>query len=120
MLDLKMMGESIRARRKELQITQKQLSNVTGIAQGYISDIENGNAGNITLNKLIDISKAIEVDLARLLSFAENSEEFYITRRETEFLKKSRLLSKEQKAKLEGIIEGMLMSTETKADKKGA
>jgi len=35
-LDLRSMGESIRARRKELGITQKELSKMTNIAQGHV------------------------------------------------------------------------------------
>lgn len=119
-VNVKMMGESIRARRKELRITQKELSNITNIAQGYISDIENGNTGNITLQKLIKITEALEIDLTRLFSTAEKSEELYITNQEIKLLEKYRMLSVEQQIKIGGIVEGILMSNTEETDKKGA
>ena len=120
MLDLRAMGELIKERRMELRITQKELSEITNIAQGYISGIENGNADNITLKKLVKIARTLDVELTELFSSAENSKEIYVTNKEVNFLEKYRLLSNEQKVKLEGIVEGMIMAEEEEEDKKGA
>lgn len=119
--DYKLIGDSIRARRKELKLTQSQLAKKAGTSQGYIADTENGNLDNPSLKKLKKIADALQINLQRLFAAAESDEEFYITNKETKLLEKYRLLSFEQQIKLEGIIEGMLISTSNEeTDKKGA
>lgn len=61
---------------KQLRIqkgyTQKQLANTLEVSQQYISKLENGDVGGLTINKLVHISKVLEttpeVLLNRLLS----------------------------------------------------
>lgn len=50
--------ESIIIARKEKNLTQKELSELTGITQADLSKIENGNA-NPSLNTLLKIAKGL-------------------------------------------------------------
>lgn len=40
--DVQMIGETIKKRRKELNLTQQYLAEVTGLSTSFISDVENG------------------------------------------------------------------------------
>lgn len=75
------------AARNEKDITQKELSEMTGIAQGDISKIENGNA-NPSINTLKRLAKALGKNLK--ISFEEQAEnkenvEFSIAEEPTEY-----------------------------------
>ena len=78
--------------RNEKDITQKELSEMTGIAQGDISKIENGNA-NPSINTLKRLAKAFGKNLK--ISFEEPTEnkenlEFSIAEEPTEYQLKGR------------------------------
>jgi transcriptional regulator with XRE-family HTH domain len=60
-------GENCRKRRKELNISQRSLSEMTGIAAAHLSNIENGRA-NPTLELMEIIAQAIDSPLVHLLS----------------------------------------------------
>ena len=56
-----MIGQRIKARRKELHITQTQIKEATGISTGNLSEIENGHilpssAALINLSKILECS----------------------------------------------------------------
>ena len=58
----------IRKQRIKLKITQKQLSELIGVSQPYISKIENDKFVNITIIEVIKLSKALrlkELDVAK-------------------------------------------------------
>lgn len=58
----------IRKQRLKLNITQKQLSELVGVSQPYISKIENDKFVNITLIEIIKLSKVLrlrELDVAK-------------------------------------------------------
>lgn len=42
MLDKKMVGQIVQNRRKEKQLTQSEVAELTGLSRNYLSDIENG------------------------------------------------------------------------------
>ena len=118
-IDYELIGKSIKARRKELRLTQKQVAEKAGTSQGYVADIEKGKIDNLSLNKIGKIAEALNMNLARLFNIAE-SKDFTITNKEKEIIEMYRQLTKEQQIKLEGIIEGMLLAAEEEASKKGA
>ncbi|MDQ4422182.1 helix-turn-helix domain-containing protein [Sphingobium sp. DEHP117] len=60
-------GENCRRRRKELSISQRSLSQMTGIAIAHLSNIENGRA-NPTLELMETIAQAVDSPLVSLLS----------------------------------------------------
>lgn len=49
-----MLGEIIRKQRKDKGLTQKQLTELTGLSSSFISDVENGKA-TVELGKVIQI-----------------------------------------------------------------
>lgn len=60
MLDKKSLGKIIQDKRKELKITQSQLSEATDLSRNYISDIETGRY----TPSLVSLSKiAIELGI---------------------------------------------------------
>jgi len=67
----KMIGEKIRLRRKELNLTQAQLSELTGFAQQEISRYEKGEY-EPSARSIIRFAKALEVSADWLLGLDED------------------------------------------------
>lgn len=61
MEELKLLGDNIRKIRKEKKISINNLARITGISVGYISDLENNNFTNPTIDKLDKIADALGV-----------------------------------------------------------
>ena len=59
--------DKIRARRKEIGITQEELSKKSGLGVGTISDIENGIVTNIKEWALFSLAKTLLFDPEDLL-----------------------------------------------------
>ena len=58
----------IRRQRIKLKITQKQLAELVGVSQAYISRLESDRFVNITIIEIIKLSKALrlkELDIAK-------------------------------------------------------
>lgn len=58
----------IRKQRLKLNITQKQLAELVGVSQAYISKLENDKFVNITILEIIKLSKVLrlkELDIAK-------------------------------------------------------
>lgn len=47
--------------RKQKGYTQKDLGICIGVSQQYISKIENGNIGSVTVTKIQSLSKALDI-----------------------------------------------------------
>lgn len=62
-------GCMVRRRRMELDLTQKELAERSGITQAHISHLENGeyNISSVTICKL---AKALNIPVAKLLEAA--------------------------------------------------
>lgn len=52
----------IKNKRLQKRITQKQLAEMIGVSQAYISKIESDEFINITLIEIIKLSKALSID----------------------------------------------------------
>lgn len=63
-----MLGEQIRTIRKSQKISINNLSKLTGISLGYLSDLENNKAKNPSLDKIKLIAKTLNVSVEDLLS----------------------------------------------------
>lgn len=48
--------------------TQKQLANTLEVSQQYISKLEAGNVGGLTIDKLVHMSKILEISPSDLLN----------------------------------------------------
>lgn len=57
------LGNTLRERRKALDLTMKQISEFVGVSENYISEIEKGTKGKIPSDYVIrDIAKAYKID----------------------------------------------------------
>lgn len=56
------LGEVLRARRKELDLTQSELSDLTGVSARTIFELENQNSA-ITLTKLLPILSVLGLEI---------------------------------------------------------
>ena len=52
----------IRNTRLKKKITQKQLAEMVGVSQAYISKIESDDFVNVTIIEIIKLSKALSID----------------------------------------------------------
>lgn len=50
-----------------MRYTQKQLAEMVGVSQVYISRIERGDVDSLTIRKLVSLSKALDVRPEHLL-----------------------------------------------------
>ncbi|MGE5328104.1 MAG: helix-turn-helix domain-containing protein [Deltaproteobacteria bacterium] len=75
-IDYKVLGSSIKARRKELKIHQNALANQLEISQGYISDLENGKIPNPTTGMIDKITGALGMNINRLYEVSETTPSF--------------------------------------------
>ena len=63
-------GQNIRERREALRLDQRQLAEkMFGKAErsSYISDVESGKAGNVTVERLAEFAAALSCQAAELL-----------------------------------------------------
>lgn len=58
-MDLQKLGTKIKEERKALGLTQEELAQRIGNQKPYVSAIENGKKGNITLEMLAKIAAAL-------------------------------------------------------------
>ena len=66
MEDIKIIvGRKVKAIRLEKRLTQKQLGELTGLHQNYISEIENGKR-NITIEILQNIAVSLKISVSIL------------------------------------------------------
>lgn len=66
-----MLGDNIRKVRKEKGISINKLSKLSGVSLGYLSDLENNNAKNPTMDKLQSIADVLGIPVNELLSTEE-------------------------------------------------
>lgn len=62
-------GDFIKSKRKSKGITQKEMSSITGIAQGYLSDLENNkieNPSEKTIEKIGSVLSFTNADILKL------------------------------------------------------
>ena len=62
----KIFGLNVRKARKSRNISQEKLASLAKMDRAHMGEIERGNVSP-TLNKMTQISKALEIKLARLL-----------------------------------------------------
>lgn len=69
---LKVFGNRIRHLRTEKQISQEQLSSITGFHRTYIGMVERGER-NITLTNILVLAKAFDLEVSELLNFKDQN-----------------------------------------------
>jgi transcriptional regulator with XRE-family HTH domain len=73
---LQLFGAKIRARRRELRLSQQKVADLTGIDRTYIGDIERGE-GNPSLTKILSLAAALGVPPSGLLSGLDQRPDLY-------------------------------------------
>ena len=71
-------GEIIRAKREENNISLVSFAQELDISPGYLSQIENGVKKNPNLGILLKIIRRLDIDLAMLLGVEENEENYLV------------------------------------------
>jgi transcriptional regulator with XRE-family HTH domain len=69
-----MRGDRVLKRRTELNLTQAQLAEVTGLKQFHISRIEKGTIKDVKGNTLIQLARALHVSSDFLLGLTDKME----------------------------------------------
>ncbi len=64
------LGDKIRSLREEVNLSQGGLAQKTGISQGYLSQLENGDVKNPSARILLRVAKALKVDSDELFEAA--------------------------------------------------
>lgn len=67
---LKKFGKNVKIERIKKDLTQEQLAEIMGVSQNYVANIECGKA-NMSLGKILELSKYIGVDISKLLVFCD-------------------------------------------------
>jgi transcriptional regulator with XRE-family HTH domain len=67
---LRAFGDAVRARRKELGLSQEALADEIPLYRSYVADVERG-ARNLGLVNSLRIARALSVPLSKLLADAE-------------------------------------------------
>lgn len=65
---LKRFGKNVKIERIKKDLTQEQLSEIMGVSQNYVANIECGKA-NMSLGKILELANYIGVDINQLLAF---------------------------------------------------
>ncbi|MFT9497206.1 helix-turn-helix domain-containing protein [Anaerosolibacter sp.] len=58
-----MLGDNIRRERKKKKISINNLSKLSGVSLGYLSDLENNKVSNPTIDKLLKIAYILDVSV---------------------------------------------------------
>ena len=109
-LDYVMIGNRIKSRRKNLDLTQKQLGKIVNLSEGSISKYESGKIEDVTTTKLNKFAEALNVDITWLLGVELNrtSPERHSTvgtRNDDRLIELWRQLPPEKQQKMLSIIE---------------
>ena len=67
---LKHFGKNVKIERIKKDLTQEQLAEIMNVSQNYIANIEGGKA-NMSLGKILELSKYIGVSINALLDFSD-------------------------------------------------
>lgn len=65
---LKKFGKNVKIERVKKDLTQEQLAEIMGVSQNYVASIEGGKE-NMSLGKILELSKALNIDIEVLLVF---------------------------------------------------
>ena len=69
-------GLRIRSRRKQLNLTQKELGEIVGLSEGSVSRYESGSLKDIPMQNLNDFAKALNVEIAWLVGFKSETKKY--------------------------------------------
>jgi len=103
-MENKAIGERIKARRKELNLTQKQIQAATGISTGNLSEIENGSKSP-SAHTTISLSNALHCTTDWILKGVSLQREIYEMDEDTrELVKEFKMLPASKRKKIMAIL----------------
>ena len=103
-VDYRLIGTKIKARRREIKLTQEKLAEALSVSVGYVSQVERGMT-KISLDLLARIGAALECDMTRFLSDSAVSDSGYL---KSDLMEKYDRLTAGQKRMLLGFLDVML------------
>lgn len=68
------LGNRIRKRRKELNLTQEDLAELSDLSVNFLSQLERTNNQNISIQKLDSIAQALNTTIEELISTSSNND----------------------------------------------
>lgn len=77
-INYKEVGKRIRARRKQIGLTQKQLAELVDLSEGSVSRYESGSIKDAPTQKLNDFAKALSVEVAWIIGFRPETDKFQL------------------------------------------
>lgn len=75
-IDYKEVGKRIKARRKQLGLTQKQLGELVSLSEGSVSRYESGSIKDAPTQKLNDFASALNIEVAWIIGFKVETDKF--------------------------------------------
>lgn len=113
--NIKQVGLRIKNRRKELNLTQIMIKNVTGISSGNLSEIENGNRAP-SLGALYKLSHVLDCSIDWIVSGSSPSgdDSFCCSEIETNLISDFRKLPREEKEEVLEILHLKLRKSKKK------
>lgn len=104
-LDMESVGERIKNRRKELQLTQTDIFEMCGIRSGALSRIENGTSVPSVI-LFYKIAQVLKCDMEWLLTgVSPNTETIVFSKCEEELLNGFRQLDRDDQDEIMGLLE---------------
>jgi transcriptional regulator with XRE-family HTH domain len=70
-----LIGQRVLELRKDLELTQDQLADTSGVPQGTISRLERGVSGDVQISTVQKLAMALGVSIERLLTPSSESDE---------------------------------------------
>ena len=67
-LQMELIGDMIKAARKERNLTQEQLGQLVGVQKAQISKLEN-SANNVTIETIVKVFKAMQAEVSFIVKF---------------------------------------------------
>ena len=77
-INYKDVGQRIKARRKQLGLTQKQLAELVDLSEGSVSRYESGSIKDAPTQKLNDFAKALSIEVAWIIGFKPQTDKFQL------------------------------------------
>ena len=77
-INYKEVGKRIKARRKQLGLTQKQLAELVDLSEGSVSRYESGSIKDAPTQKLNDFARALSVEVAYIIGFKPETDKFQL------------------------------------------
>ncbi|CUR41276.1 FIG00745919: hypothetical protein [Limosilactobacillus reuteri] len=74
------LGNRIRKRRKELNLTQEDLAELSDLSVNFLSQLERTNNQNISIQKLDSIAQALNTTIEELISTSSNNNHDFVSK----------------------------------------